>query len=70
VAVVGKGGVNGSIVLAADDSATLATFYGALLEVDLQQGLSASHWRLPWPAGRCLDSGGRHSWLHPARPTP
>ena len=48
-------GLSGSIVLAADDPASLARFYGALLEVDPQPGLSASHWRLPWPAGGWLE---------------
>ena len=48
-------GMSGSIVLAADDPAALAHFYGALLEVEPQQGLSASHWRLPWPAGGWLE---------------
>lgn len=47
--------VNGSIVLAADDPAALACFYGALLEVERQQGLSRSHWRVPWPAGGLLE---------------
>jgi hypothetical protein len=45
-------GMTGSIVLAADDPATLARFYGALLAVEPQHGLSASHWRVPWPASR------------------
>ena len=40
-------GMMGSIVLAADDPAALARFYGALLEVEPQPGLSPSHWRLP-----------------------
>jgi hypothetical protein len=44
-------GMTGSIVLAADDPAALARFYGGLLEVEPQPGLSPSHWRLPWPAG-------------------
>ena len=48
-------GLRGSIVLAADDPAALARFYGALLEVEPQPGLSASHWRLPWPAGGWLE---------------
>lgn len=45
----------GAIVLAADDPAALARFYGALLEVAPQAGLSRSHWRLPWPAGGWLE---------------
>ncbi len=50
--------MTGSIVLAADDPAALARFYGGLLEVEPQQGLSPSHWRLPWPAGGCLEVYG------------
>lgn len=42
-------------MLAADDPAALARFYGALLEVEPQPGLSASHWRLPWLAGGVLE---------------
>jgi hypothetical protein len=48
-------GLNGAIVLAADDPAALAGFYGALLEVTPQQGLSTTHWRVPWPAGGWLE---------------
>lgn len=48
-------GLNASIVLAADDPAGLARFYGSLLAVPPQAGLSASHWRLPWPAGGWLE---------------
>ena len=51
-------GIKGSIVLAADDPAALARFYGALLEVEPQPGLSPSHWRLPWPAGGWLEVYG------------
>ncbi len=40
-------GLSGSLVLAADDPGALARFYGALLAVEPQIGLSASHWRLP-----------------------
>ncbi len=47
--------MTGSIVLAADDPAALAGFYGALLEVEPQPGLSSSHWRVPWPAGGWLE---------------
>lgn len=50
--------MKGSIVLAADAPAALARFYGALLEVEPQQGLSPSHWRLPWPAGGWLEVYG------------
>jgi len=46
---------SGSLVLAADDPAGLARFYGALLAVEPQPGLSASHWRLAWPAGGWLE---------------
>jgi hypothetical protein len=45
----------GSIVLAADQPAALARFYGALLGVELQPGLSSTHRRLPWPAGGWLE---------------
>lgn len=48
-------GMSGSIVLAADDPAALARFYGALLAVEPHPGLSSSHWRLPWPAGGWLE---------------
>ena len=44
-----------SLVLAADAPAALATFYGTLLEVVPQPGLSPSHWRVPWPAGGWLE---------------
>ena len=47
--------VAASIVLAADDPAALAQFYGALLGVEPQQGLSGTHWRLAWPAGGWLE---------------
>jgi hypothetical protein len=47
--------LSASIVLAADDPATLAQFYGALLGVEPQPGLSPAHWRVPWPAGGWLD---------------
>ena len=47
--------MKGSIVLAADDPATLARFYGALLSAEPQQGWGASHWRVPWPAGGFLE---------------
>ena len=40
--------------LAADDPAALAQFYGALLGVAPQPGLSSTHWRVPWPAGGWL----------------
>lgn len=47
-----------SIVLAADEPALLARFYGALLEVEPVRGLSTTHWRLPWPAGGWLEVYG------------
>jgi hypothetical protein len=47
--------MRGSIVLAADDPAALARFYGALLDVEPQPGLSSSHWRVRWPAGGWLE---------------
>jgi len=48
-------GITASIVLAADDPAALARFYGALLDVEPLSGLSATHWRVPWPAGGFLE---------------
>jgi hypothetical protein len=45
----------GSIVLAADDPAALAHFYGALLDVEPQLGLISTHWRVRWPAGGWLE---------------
>ena len=47
--------VSGSIVLAAEDPVALAQFYGALLGVEPQPGLSGTHWRVPWPAGGWLE---------------
>ena len=44
-----------SIVLAADDPASLSRFYGALLDVEAQPGLSSTHWRVQWPAGGWLE---------------
>jgi hypothetical protein len=46
---------SGSLVLAADDPAALARFYGALLAERPQRGMSERHWRLPWPAGGWLE---------------
>jgi hypothetical protein len=48
-------GVSGSIVLAADDPELLARFYGALLGMDPQPGLSPSHGHLLGPAGGWLE---------------
>jgi hypothetical protein len=50
-----SGSITSSLVLAADDPAALARFYGALLEVKQQPGLSNAHWRIPWPAGGWLE---------------
>ena len=47
--------LSASIVLAADDPAHLARFYAALLEVQAEIGLSATHWRVPWPGGGHLE---------------
>lgn len=47
--------ITGSIVLAADDPAALARFYGDLLNVEPQTGLSSTHWRVRWPAGGWLE---------------
>lgn len=47
--------ITGSIVLAADDPVALARFYGALIGVEPQPGLSSSHMRVPWPAGGWLE---------------
>jgi hypothetical protein len=47
--------MSGSLVLAADDPAALARFYGALLKVEPQPGLSNRHWRVPWHAGGWLE---------------
>jgi len=47
--------ITSSLVLAADDPSALAQFYGALLGVEPQTGLSSTHWRVPWPAGGWLE---------------
>jgi hypothetical protein len=49
-ATVITGSITSSLVLAADDPASLAQFYGALLGVAPQPGLSSTHWRVAWPA--------------------
>ena len=49
------GSITSSLVLAADDPSALAQFYGALLKVEPQPGLSSTHWRVPWPAGGWLE---------------
>jgi hypothetical protein len=48
-------GMTASIVLAADDPAALARFYGDLLDMEPQPGLSSTHWRVRWPAGGWLE---------------
>ena len=47
--------VKASLVLAADEPAALARFYGDLLGVAPQPGVSGRHWRLPWPSGGWLE---------------
>ena len=47
--------ISSSLVLAADDPAALVQFYGALLGVAPQPGLSSTHWRVAWPAGGWLE---------------
>lgn len=47
--------MTGSLVLAADDPAALARFYGALLAQPPLPGLNERHWRLPWPGGGWLE---------------
>ena len=37
------GSITGSLVLAADDPGALVVFYGALLSVEAQPGLSSTH---------------------------
>ena len=54
-ATVITGSITGSLVLAADDPAALARFYGALLHEEPLPGLSDTHWRVPWPAGGWLE---------------
>ena len=49
------GSITSSLVLAADDPSALARFYGALLHMEPQPGLSGTHWRVPWPAGGWLE---------------
>ena len=49
------GSISSSLVLAADDPAALVQFYGALLGVAPQPGLSSTHWRVAWPAGGWLE---------------
>ena len=55
MALVVAAGLSRAIVLAADDPAGLARFYAALLDVEPQPGLNASHWRVPWLAGGFLE---------------
>ncbi|MCP9915568.1 VOC family protein [Cyanobium sp. ATX 6F1] len=42
-------------MLAADDPAALAGFYGELLLVKALPGWGPGHWRLPWPPGGWLE---------------
>jgi len=44
-----------SLVLAADDSRRLASFYAQLLGCESEAGFSASHWRLTWPGAGLLE---------------
>ena len=44
-----------SVVLAAATPEALARFYGALLQVPVEPGLSASHWRVPLPGSGLLE---------------
>ena len=44
-----------TLVLAADDPAALARFYGALFGVDPRPGLSPQHWCLALPGGGSLE---------------
>lgn len=44
-----------SLVLAADDSRRLASFYGNLLGCQPKAGFSTSHWQLTWPGGGRLE---------------
>ena len=61
--------ITGLLVLAADDPAALARFYGALLHVEPQPGLSSTHWRVPWPAGGWLEVyAPSRSRPHPRQP--
>ena len=61
--------ITGLLVLAADDPAALARFYGALLNVEPLPGLSSTHWRVPWPAGGWLELyAPSRSRPHPRQP--
>jgi hypothetical protein len=63
------GSITSSLVLAADDPSALAQFYGALLGAQPQPGLSAAHWRVPWPAGGWLEVyAPSRSRLQPRQP--
>ena len=54
-ALVAAMGMTASIVLAADEPAALAQFYGALLDVEPEPGLSSTHWRVRWPPSGWLE---------------
>ena len=43
------------MVLAAEDPAALARFYGAVLGSEPQPGLGPQHWRVPLPGGGLLE---------------
>lgn len=50
-----QGTPGAALVLAADDPAALASFYGDLLEVEAVPGWGLGHWRVPWPPGGWLE---------------
>jgi len=47
--------ITSSLVLAADEPAALARFYGGLLNEEPLPGFSGTHWRVPWPTGGWLE---------------
>ena len=47
--------ITSSLVLAADEPAALARFYGGLLNDEPLPSLSGTHWRVPWPTGGWLE---------------
>jgi len=47
--------ITSSLVLAADEPAALARFFGGLLNEEPLPGLSGIHWRVPWPTGGWLE---------------
>jgi len=59
-----------ALVLAADDPAALARFYGAVLGVAPCPGLGPTHWRVPWAGGGLevyAPSGARPQPRQPGR---